>query len=79
LNIVHIIIGKQKKPVFHFYFNRNKSNFSGFDIGNHFCEFLFDYQSSKEWPFFKVNFTLYPNETQQVNTLEIFNYIIYLI
>jgi len=77
LNIVHIIIGK-KKNVF-FILIKIKSNFSGFDIGNHFCEFLFDYQSSKEWPFFKVNFTFYPNETQQVNTLEIFNYITYLI
>jgi thiamine kinase-like enzyme len=42
-------------------------NFSGFDIGNHFCEFMFDYQSAKEWPFFKVDFNLYPNENQQVN------------
>jgi hypothetical protein len=40
--------------------------FSGFDIGNHFCEFMFDYISPKEWPFFKVDFTLYPNKTQQV-------------
>jgi hypothetical protein len=30
---------------------------------------MFDYVSSKEWPFFKVDFTLYPNKTQQINFL----------
>ncbi|CAF1449100.1 unnamed protein product [Adineta ricciae] len=42
-------------------------NYRGFDIGNHFCEFMFDYKSATEWPFYKVDFTLYPNETQQTN------------
>ncbi|CAF0767726.1 unnamed protein product [Adineta ricciae] len=40
-------------------------NYRGYDIGNHFCEFMFDYASSKEWPRFKVNFTDYPNREQQ--------------
>jgi hypothetical protein len=31
---------------------------------------MFDYQSAKEWPFFKVDFNLYPNEIQQVNSLK---------
>ncbi|CAF0930407.1 unnamed protein product [Rotaria sordida] len=44
-------------------------NYRGFDIGNHFCEFMFDYKSAKEWPFFKVDFTYYPNENQQMNFL----------
>ncbi|CAF1204355.1 unnamed protein product, partial [Rotaria sordida] len=44
-------------------------NYRGFDIGNHFCEFMFDYKSSKEWPFFNVDFALYPNKTQQINFL----------
>jgi hypothetical protein len=30
---------------------------------------MFDYISSKEWPFFKVDFTLYPNKDQQINFL----------
>lgn len=43
--------------------------FSGFDMGNHFCEFTFDYQSATEWPFYKVHFTKYPNGKQQRNFL----------
>ena len=27
---------------------------------------MFDYKSSKEWPFFDVNFTLFPSKEQQV-------------
>ena len=44
---------------------KNVFSFSGYDIGNHFCEFMFDYVSSKEWPFFLADFTLYPNLDQQ--------------
>ncbi|UJR22426.1 hypothetical protein I4U23_025486 [Adineta vaga] len=44
-------------------------NYRGYDIGNHFCEFMFDYISSKEWPHFKVNFSHYPNKEQQHNFL----------
>ncbi|CAF2046487.1 unnamed protein product [Rotaria magnacalcarata] len=44
-------------------------NYRGFDIGNHFCEFMFDYKSSKAWPFFNLDFTLYPNKIQQINFL----------
>ncbi|CAF2722233.1 unnamed protein product [Rotaria sp. Silwood2] len=44
-------------------------NYRGFDIGNHFCEFMFDYKSATEWPFFKADFTCYPNEKQQMNFL----------
>jgi hypothetical protein len=28
---------------------------------------MFDYASLKEWPFFKYDFTLYPNKTQQAS------------
>jgi thiamine kinase-like enzyme len=51
--------------------------FSGFDIGNHFCEFMFDYKSAEDWPLFKADFNSYPNENQQVNNdkyLIIFNH-----
>jgi hypothetical protein len=30
---------------------------------------MFDYASLKEWPFFKFDFTLYPNKNQQINFL----------
>jgi len=30
---------------------------------------MFDYKSSTEWPFFKVDFNLYPNKDQQINFL----------
>jgi hypothetical protein len=30
---------------------------------------MFDYISSKEWPFFKFDLTLYPNKNQQINFL----------
>lgn len=46
--------------------------YSGFDIGNHFCEFMFDYKSSTEWPFFNVDFSLYPNKEQQVKQIDLF-------
>ncbi|CAF3526428.1 unnamed protein product [Adineta steineri] len=41
-------------------------NYRGYDIGNYFSELMFDYKSATEWPFFNVDFTLYPNENQQM-------------
>lgn len=38
----------------------------GFDIGNHFCEWMYDY-SCEEFPFFKVNPQAYPSKAQQVS------------
>ena len=65
-NIVHTIIGRVRiefqNRIFIYVF-------SGFDMGNHFCEFTFDYQSATEWPFYKVHFTKYPNGKQQRNFL----------
>lgn len=39
----------------------------GFDIGNHFCEWMYDY-TCDEFPFFKVNAQAYPSKAQQVRT-----------
>lgn len=39
----------------------------GFDIGNHFCEWMYDYNCD-EFPFFKVNSQAYPSKAQQVRT-----------
>ncbi|CAF1073888.1 unnamed protein product [Adineta steineri] len=44
-------------------------NYRGYDIGNHFCEHMFNYVFLKEWPFFTVDYTLYPTKEQQVNFL----------
>ena len=38
----------------------------GFDIGNHFCEWMYDY-NCEEFPFFKVNPQAYPSKAQQVS------------
>ena len=37
----------------------------GFDIGNHFCEWMYDYNCDT-FPFFKVNAENYPSKAQQV-------------
>lgn len=37
----------------------------GFDLGNHFCEWMYDYNCD-EFPFFKVNAQAYPSKAQQV-------------
>ncbi|XP_032895247.1 choline kinase alpha-like [Amblyraja radiata] len=38
----------------------------GFDIGNHFCEWMYDY-TYDQWPFFKANMENYPNRQQQLH------------
>lgn len=35
-------------------------NYRGFDLGNHFCEYMFDY-SNPEWPHFYANYDAYPD------------------
>jgi hypothetical protein len=42
----------------------------GFDIGNHFCEWVYDY-TYEEWPFYKARPTDYPTREQQVYSLEV--------
>lgn len=41
----------------------------GFDIGNHFCEWVYDY-THEEWPFYKAQPADYPTRGQQVCGLE---------
>ncbi|XP_017654093.1 choline/ethanolamine kinase isoform X2 [Nannospalax galili] len=38
----------------------------GFDIGNHFCEWVYDY-THEEWPFYKAQPTDYPTRGQQLH------------
>lgn len=44
--------------------------FRGFDIGNHFCEWMYDY-SYEKYPFFKASVPKYPSKKQQVDTKDI--------
>nr|XP_032826429.1 choline kinase alpha-like isoform X2 [Petromyzon marinus] len=43
-------------------------NYRGFDIGNHFCEWSYDY-THDVWPFFTANLDKYPSHEQQLHFL----------
>ncbi|XP_010226359.1 PREDICTED: choline kinase alpha-like, partial [Tinamus guttatus] len=45
-------------------FEYSSYNYRGFDIGNHFCEWMYDYTYEK-YPFFKASFLKYPSKKQQ--------------
>ncbi|KAK6472814.1 choline kinase alpha-like isoform X1 [Huso huso] len=47
-------------------FEYSSYNYRGFDIGNHFCEWMYDYTYDK-FPFFKASFNNYPTKTQQLH------------
>ncbi|XP_040184851.1 choline kinase alpha isoform X2 [Rana temporaria] len=47
-------------------FEYSSYNYRGFDIGNHFCEWMYDYTYEK-FPFFKANFSNYPSKKQQLH------------
>ncbi|KAM9854493.1 choline kinase alpha [Aulostomus maculatus] len=50
-------------------FEYSSYNYRGFDIGNHFCEWMYDYNCD-EFPFFKVNVQAYPSKAQQFHFFE---------
>ncbi|XP_068170133.1 choline kinase alpha isoform X2 [Antennarius striatus] len=50
-------------------FEYSSYNYRGFDIGNHFCEWIYDYNTD-EPPFFKVNAHAYPSKAQQFHFIE---------
>ncbi|XP_077424042.1 choline kinase alpha isoform X1 [Vanacampus margaritifer] len=50
-------------------FEYSSYNYRGFDIGNHFCEWMYDYNCD-EFPFFKVNAQAYPSKAQQLHFIE---------
>lgn len=50
-------------------FEYSSYNYRGFDIGNHFCEWMYDY-NCEEFPFFKVNAQAYPTKAQQLHFIE---------
>ncbi|XP_043944536.1 choline/ethanolamine kinase-like [Protopterus annectens] len=47
-------------------FEYSSYNYRGFDIGNHFCEWMYDY-TYNQWPFFKADLKKYPNKQQQLH------------
>ncbi|XP_021072264.1 choline/ethanolamine kinase isoform X1 [Mus pahari] len=47
-------------------FEYSSYNYRGFDIGNHFCEWVYDY-TFEEWPFYKARPTDYPTREQQLH------------
>ncbi|RXN01712.1 Choline kinase alpha [Acipenser ruthenus] len=53
-------------------FEYSSYNYRGFDIGNHFCEWMYDYTYDK-FPFFKASFNNYPTKTQQEYALARFD------
>ncbi|XP_072829909.1 choline/ethanolamine kinase isoform X3 [Vicugna pacos] len=47
-------------------FEYSSYNYRGFDIGNHFCEWVYDY-THEEWPFYKAQPANYPTRGQQLH------------
>ncbi|NWR60840.1 CHKA kinase, partial [Bucorvus abyssinicus] len=47
-------------------FEYSSYNYRGFDIGNHFCEWMYDYTYEK-YPFFKASVLKYPSKKQQLH------------
>uniref|UniRef100_A0A8D0G487 ethanolamine kinase n=1 Tax=Sphenodon punctatus TaxID=8508 RepID=A0A8D0G487_SPHPU len=47
-------------------FEYSSYNYRGFDIGNHFCEWVYDY-THDEWPFYKASPENYPSRPQQLH------------
>ncbi|KAM4553306.1 choline/ethanolamine kinase [Fundulus diaphanus] len=46
-------------------FEYSSYNYRGFDFGNHFCEWMYNY-TYNEWPFYKVTPENYPTREQQL-------------
>uniref|UniRef100_A0A673L719 Ethanolamine kinase n=1 Tax=Sinocyclocheilus rhinocerous TaxID=307959 RepID=A0A673L719_9TELE len=46
-------------------FEYSSYNYRGFDFGNHFCEWMYDY-TYDQWPFYKAKVENYPNRQQQL-------------
>uniref|UniRef100_A0A673TK37 Ethanolamine kinase n=1 Tax=Suricata suricatta TaxID=37032 RepID=A0A673TK37_SURSU len=47
-------------------FEYSSYNYRGFDIGNHFCEWMYDY-SYEKYPFFRASILKYPTKKQQLH------------
>ncbi|KAM6961424.1 choline/ethanolamine kinase [Aplochiton taeniatus] len=47
-------------------FEYSSYNYRGFDFGNHFCEWMYDY-TYDQWPFYKATPESYPSKEQQLH------------
>ncbi|XP_067401441.1 choline/ethanolamine kinase isoform X2 [Emydura macquarii macquarii] len=47
-------------------FEYSSYNYRGFDIGNHFCEWVYDYTHAT-WPFYQASLENYPTRQQQLH------------
>ncbi|CAL8358627.1 unnamed protein product [Lota lota] len=47
-------------------FEYSSYNYRGFDFGNHFCEWMYDY-TYNQWPFYKATAENYPTREQQLH------------
>ncbi|NXA12812.1 CHKA kinase, partial [Sapayoa aenigma] len=47
-------------------FEYSSYNYRGFDIANHFCEWVYNY-THDSWPFFKASLENYPSQQQQLH------------
>ncbi|XP_040017977.2 choline/ethanolamine kinase [Gasterosteus aculeatus] len=47
-------------------FEYSSYNYRGFDFGNHFCEWMYDY-TYNQWPFYKAIAENYPSREQQLH------------
>ncbi|KAM9313254.1 choline/ethanolamine kinase [Gastrophryne carolinensis] len=47
-------------------FEYSSYNYRGFDIGNHFCEWVYNYHHDT-WPFYKADLNDYPTREQQLH------------
>ncbi|XP_037745435.1 choline/ethanolamine kinase isoform X1 [Chelonia mydas] len=47
-------------------FEYSSYNYRGFDIGNHFCEWVYDY-THDTWPFYQASMENYPTRQQQLH------------
>ncbi|XP_038664126.1 choline kinase alpha isoform X1 [Scyliorhinus canicula] len=53
-------------------FEYSSYNFRGFDFGNHFCEWMYDYNCD-EYPFFKTDIKNYPSKMQQLHFIRVYS------
>lgn len=53
-------------------FEYSSYNFRGFDFGNHFCEWMYDYNCD-EYPFFIADIKKYPTKMQQLHFIRVYN------
>ncbi|XP_075401379.1 choline kinase alpha isoform X2 [Tenrec ecaudatus] len=58
--------GSEKQRLMLIDFEYSSYNYRGFDIGNHFCEWMYDYTYEK-YPFFHANLLHYPTRRQQLH------------